>query len=92
MAEGVRVSFRLNDTRRDLQGTKTVTQLVHMVYPAMNTHNLRLILDGKDVGPMDVVTLFPPTADSQTGKWIQLHINPKPGLRGGAPDKSEDET
>ena len=91
VAEGVRVSFRLNDTRRDLQGTKTVTQLVHMVYLGMNTHNLRLILDGKDVGPMDVVTLFPPTADSQMGKWIQLHINPKPGLRGGAPDKSEDE-
>ena len=91
VAEGVRVSFRLNDTRRELQGTKTVTQLVHMVYPGMNTYNVRLILDGKDVEPMDVFTLFPSTADSTSGNWIQLHINPRPGLRGGAPEKTEDE-
>ena len=90
VAEGVRVSFRLSDLKRPLEGTKTVTQLVHSVYSGMNTHHMRLILDGKEVGPLDVVTCVASTAESTSGRWIQLHINPR-GLRGGGADKSEDE-
>ena len=90
-AKGLKVSFKRYEVKRELNGFKTVEQLVHTTYPGMDSRYMRLVLDGKDVNPLDVVECTPntmPLDDTET--WIQLHITER-GLRGGVADRSEDE-
>ena len=43
------MSFKRYEVKRELNGFKTVEQLVHTTYPGMDSRYMRLVLDGKDV-------------------------------------------